>query len=636
MLKNFSIGTRIAAGFGLLLILVAAAMIPAVLANFTAVVEQSEHDKLTSLFLSAEAELHSEERLAEALATLVASESHVQERFAAGDREALAREMVPVFEVMKERFAARQFQFHLPPATSFLRAHKAAKFGDDLSSFRKTVVATNERKQPIHGLEKGVAGLGVRGIAPVSFQGRHVGSVEFGMSFGQPFFDAFKKEYNADIALHLTRDGGFEPFGSTFGKRSLLGTERLRAALQGDPVTDRADLDGQPVALYGHRIVDYSGTPIGVLEIALDRSEQLAGIAGARNTILGICVLFLVLGVGVAALITASIKRPLCLACDALDDIAEGEGDLTRRLEVSGRDEVARLGIAFNRFAERVQGMVREVAGSAAELTESADQLAALTAGTDQEVQRNRHEIDQVATAMNQMAATVQEVARNANEAAGAAAEANREADRGNQVVTETSRAIDALAGEIERASEVIHKLEEDSERIGTVLDVIRGIAEQTNLLALNAAIEAARAGEQGRGFAVVADEVRTLASRTQKSTEEIQQMIEQLQERARGAVSVMEQSRQGAGRGVQQAAATGESLGTIIQAVGRINDMNTQIASAAEEQSAVAEEINRNVVNVSQVVDHTADTSHRITESSDRLTRLAGHLHGLIAQFKI
>ena len=635
MLKNLNIGTRIAVGFGVVLLLVAAAIIPVVLSSLNTIVEKAEHEELESFFRSAEAKLHSEERLAVALATLVAEQKSIQTLFANGKRDELAAEMVPVFKAMKRDFAARQFQFHLPPATSFLRAHKAKKFGDDLSSFRKTVVATNEQKTTIRGLEKGVAGLGIRGIAPISHEGKHVGSVEFGMSFGQPFFDNFKQEYGVDIALHIERDGKFEPFGSTFGKSSLLGDERLRAALGGETVNANGDMGETPVALYGHRIVDFSGKPVGVVEIVLDRTESLARIADARNAILGICALFLVVGVGVASFITASIKKPLCLARNALDDIAEGEGDLTRRLTISGKDEVAELSRAFNRFAERIHAMVKEVAGSAGELSGSADQLATLTAGTDEEVQKSRYEIDQVATAMNEMAATVQEVARNANDAAAAAAAANQEAQNGRNVVSKTSQAIDSLAGEIERAADVIHHLEEDSDAIGTVLDVIRGIAEQTNLLALNAAIEAARAGEQGRGFAVVADEVRTLASRTQQSTEEIQEMIQRLQERARSAVSVMEQSRQGAQLGVEQAAATGESLGAITDAVTRINDMNTQIASAAEQQSAVAEEINRNVVNVTQVVDRTADTSQHITESSGQLTRLAGQLHGLIAQFK-
>jgi methyl-accepting chemotaxis protein len=280
--------------------------------------------------------------------------------------------------------------------------------------------------------------------------------------------------------------------------------------------------------------------------------------------------------------------------------------------------------------------VIGQVRGASDRVTAAADQMASATTGSKQGAAQQQVEITQVATAMNQMSATVQEVARNAASAADAAQQASTQANQGKGIVTEGVSAIQSLAAEVERAAEVIHKLELDSASIGKVVDVIKGIAEQTNLLALNAAIEAARAGEQGRGFAVVADEVRTLATRTQESTQEIQQMIERLQACATDAVKVMDSGRKQAHISVEKSVAAGNALGAITSSVTAISDMNTQIASAAEEQGAVAEEINRNIVNISQVADQTVAGAQQTAASSEVLSKLAVQLQDLVAKFRV
>ena len=234
------------------------------------------------------------------------------------------------------------------------------------------------------------------------------------------------------------------------------------------------------------------------------------------------------------------------------------------------------------------------------------------------------------------MNATVHDVAHNAVHAAEATREADQSSTQGKAVVDKTVDAIGEIAAEVEQAAQVIHELERESENIGSVLDVIKSIAEQTNLLALNAAIEAARAGEQGRGFAVVADEVRTLAGRTQASTAEIEEMITRLQSGANNAVNVMESSKTKTNIGVEQAAAAGSALEDITTAVDRIAEMNTQIASAAEEQSAVTEEINRNVANISEIAEHTSTGAEQTAQASEGLSRLASQLNAVVVQFRV
>ena len=312
------------------------------------------------------------------------------------------------------------------------------------------------------------------------------------------------------------------------------------------------------------------------------------------------------------------------------------DGDLVHRVAYQGRDELGKIASSFNTMADHVQDTLKELSKAVEQLAAAAEQTAAVSRQTSEGIHRQHLETDQVATAMHEMSATVQDVAGNAASAAQAAEKADSEAEHGQQVVTQSIQVIDSLAREVEHAAKVIGELEDASATISSVVDVIRGIADQTNLLALNAAIEAARAGEQGRGFAVVADEVRSLASRTQHSTEEIQSMIEKVQSGARRAVEVMEKSCEKAEAGRGQVADAGRVLEQITAAVATINDMNAMIASAAEEQSSVAEEINRNITNVSEIAEDTADASRQNVETSRELSSLAKHLHGLVQQFKL
>ncbi|MEO4013878.1 methyl-accepting chemotaxis protein [Pseudomonas sp. P2663] len=346
----------------------------------------------------------------------------------------------------------------------------------------------------------------------------------------------------------------------------------------------------------------------------------------------------LIAGIGLLViwLVGHGIARPLKQMVAMLDDIAQGEGDLTRRLTSDRADELGSIAKGFNTFLAKLQVMITQVVTSVQSVSDSSEHTADIAIRTNIGVHKQMAEIDQVATAVHEMTATAQDVARNATQAAQAASHADQAAAQGMQIVRDTSNSIGVLAVEIGKAVSVVQTLAKDSENINAILTAIRGIAEQTNLLALNAAIEAARAGEQGRGFAVVADEVRNLAQKTQKATEEIQTMIQQLQQGTRDVVRVMEDSQSRTDESVQHAAKAAEALETITQAVSVINDMNTQIASAAEEQSAVADDINRNVINIGQVANEVAGGADESSVASADLTKLAEQQRWLINQFKV
>ncbi len=580
--------------------------------------------------------LSAEKYRAHSMAQLVATIPQVQQAFAAGDRNTLVQMFGPGFEDLKKDFAVRQFQFHTPPATSFVRIHKLKKYGDDLSSFRKTVVATNDKKLPISGLEVGVAGLGIRGIVPVFNAGSHIGSVEFGMSFGQAFFDDFKKQYGVDVALHLKRDSGFETFGTTLKSKTLLSAKQMGDILQGKAQYLQGEAEGKPVAILAEAIGDYSDNPIGVVEIVVDRSYFSGALSSLQGILLGLGVLGVLIGVVSSTFIARGITAPLKRVVASLEEIADGDGNLNVHLPEEGNDVVAKLSRAFNRFIERIRETVEKTALAAVRLAPAVEHFSSNVEKTHHGMLQQQQDIEQIATAVNEMSATVHDVASNTSLAADATKQADDDTAKGKQVVASAVKAINDVAAEMEHITEVVARVNDDSMHIGSVLDVIVSIAEQTNLLALNAAIEAARAGEQGRGFAVVADEVRSLAQRTQSSTEEIRGMIESLQSGTKQAVEVIEKGKQNTMLSVEQAGQADEALDAILKAVDTINAMNTQIATASEEQSVVADDINRNVSRVNAVTTESAEGAAELASESETLVSLSEELLGVVGRFNL
>jgi len=317
-----------------------------------------------------------------------------------------------------------------------------------------------------------------------------------------------------------------------------------------------------------------------LIDTSLERSDQSRN----KGVMLGVGVIILVLAV--CYWLTVSITGSIRKVSDSLKEIAQGDGDLTVRIDYANNDEVGDLVHWFNQFLNKLHGSITETINSIDSLSQVSTQLATSSCTSKSRIQEQSQSIDQVSRSMNEMFETVRHIADYASNASAEASSANREAETGTVVVEKTIEAIHELAAEVKTASKVIDELDSHTSNVGVILDTIRGIADQTNLLALNAAIEAARAGEQGRGFAVVADEVRTLASRTQDSTQEIQQVLEELQRASRGAVEAMQRGMSKADMGVEQSSSASDSLTSISGKVEAINVVNEQIASATEEQA--------------------------------------------------
>ncbi|PTS79242.1 methyl-accepting chemotaxis protein [Aeromonas sp. HMWF036] len=461
------------------------------------------------------------------------------------------------------------------------------------------------------------------------------------------YFFVYDFEGNTILLPVRTELEGKNRWNDKDAKGKLLIQEILKSARQGDGFTEywtaKPSIGRDAPKLAFTLVLDKYQWAIGTGFYIDDIDNELAALRAERESNMhaslqsSVLVILLILGITLAATVIVGnrVTKPLADAVLALNDIANGDGDLTQRLKVQSQDEIGQLASAFNRFVERIQSVVSQVGETSNHLFSAVDKLHHLSEHYDHQMQGHSRETDQVVTAVTEMSSTAQEVAGSASNAATATSDAARESDAARGVVSGAINSINRLVGEVHTASGVIEQLAQETAKIGSVVEVIRGIAEQTNLLALNAAIEAARAGEQGRGFAVVADEVRSLAGRTQQSTKEINEMLQRLQGGVKQAVEVMQASEDRSQETVQEASHIASSLDSMVMAVSTINDMNIQIATAAEEQHAVSEEINKNLVAIQQIVSELTSAAVESNSTTRDLANTGDKLRKLVSQFR-
>ncbi|MEQ3494568.1 methyl-accepting chemotaxis protein [Vibrio sp. SSH13-20] len=392
------------------------------------------------------------------------------------------------------------------------------------------------------------------------------------------------------------------------------------------------EFEGQDMFVSSLYVPSMDWFVVGVVPV----NEVFADLDATAEKMLFTTAIVALIFIAMGVLLANSITNPIRQIADRFTDLGEGEGDLAQRIEIKGNDEIAQLSKGFNGFIEKIHATMKEVSLTSGALSQAADSVSSKATSTHDNSQEQRDQTIQVVTAINQMGATISEIASNAATAADTANQASDNTQTGRQVVTQAKEVISRLAGDVETTSMVVTQLATTTKDIGSILDVIRDISEQTNLLALNAAIEAARAGEQGRGFAVVADEVRNLASRTADSTEEIQKMINQLQSDAQDAVTAMEAGKAVTFEGVASTDEAVDVLMNISERIADISDRNTQVATATEEQSTVVHTINQNIEEINAINEMTTATAEELAGASRDLQELSSRLDKMVGSFKL
>jgi methyl-accepting chemotaxis protein len=636
----------IAARFGLWLVavsLVTALIIGvAVSRHSESLVRKAEERELLSRFEQLVDAVAASSRQAETLAALVAAVPGTGEAVAAGDRDALARQWVPAYQQIAKAYGMEQFQFHLPPATSFLRAHMPKKFGDDLSGFRQTVVRTNTTKSATRGLEYGVGGLGVRGVVPLLAGGAHVGSVEFGMSFGQPFFDQFKKVHDVDLALHVKTGESFKNLAGTLGETSRLTPAELAQALAGTPVIKDVETDGVRLAVLAHAIPDYSGQPLGVVELVMDAQHYATQQSAASRTILMLVLGTLVLAAVLAVFISRGITGPILEMTDAMARISRHDFSFELKSGTYGH-EIARMREALAVVRDEAGELARlkdEQGRMMADMEEShrilnrsmrnqlegvveaaiqSNEAAVVLAKMMVDVRAAASESQGIAAAIEELVASVSTIADNSEVAAHEAGDAETAARSGVDAAGTARSATDALLVAVSDVGRRIEDLAHASMQIGEIVNQIEAIAAQTNLLALNATIEAARAGEAGKGFAVVAGEVKGLASQTSRATEDIRSRIATLKADMDAATAAMRQSTGAVEEGRQAVDTVTGSLDAIAGRIDGVTSHMRDIAAILAQQSSAATDVSAGTARIADLSNKNSDEINMVLDAMSK-----------------
>lgn len=636
MFQKFGLWAKIMVVVGIAIAGVGAALTFTNLANLRGLVHAAERSALDAHLQALKNAMATEGRNAEAMAALVAGIPEVQARLEAGDRQTLTDWFVPGFATLSSRYGVEQFQFHTPPAISWLRVHLPHKHGDDLSSFRFTVLAANRNQQPVRGLEGGVAGLGMRGIVPVQRNGKHLGTVEFGMNFGQAFLDKFKQDNGVDVGLHLfDRSGGhFQTMAATQGKAPLLDAAALQAAMGGTVQFGHREINGTPLAVYAAPVYDFSSQPIGVLEVAMDTSTFVASLRSAQWTAVVVGVFSIVLGLALTQWIARHITGRLQQVTQGVQQVADG--DLTSSIHVEGADEVAALARATQAMQTKLHEMVAQVGANAAKVHRAAQNIALAVQGQAATSTQMSSSVAEITTTMEELSASSTQIADHSRSVVDIANQTLEGSRKGSEAMQTVLGRMNDIRSDNQHSLQEIVALGAKSKQISKVMELINTVADQTKLIAFNAALEASSAGEAGKRFSVVAAEIRRLADSVTDSTREIETRIGEIQDSIARLVITSEKGATGIEAGISASAHATERLNDIVSAASQTSGAAQQISLSTQQQKTASSQV---VVALREIVTasaHTAQSITQISQVSQEMTELSAHLDALVHQFKL
>ncbi len=634
MLKNWRLWVKIMVVMGISIVAVGSLLTYINLSTMSNLIISSERNALDAHLKAINNAIAAESRTAEAMSALVANIPLVQEKFSLGDRTLLHDLFVPGFEIMNKQYGVEQFQFHSPPATSWLRVHKPKKFGDDLSSFRHTVIATNKNQKPTRGLESGVAGLGARGIVPIFHNNQHIGSVEFGMTFNQTFFDTFKTQNGIDSGLHILTNKTFKTLGSTLGDKPLLDQKILKEVLTGQPQLHHQDIHGVHHAIYAAAIKNYAGLPIGVIEIAMDSSDYQTLLTNTRTSALTVGLLAILFGLMLTVFIARHLVKRINTVVEGVNRVALG--DLSIDTPLTGRDEIADLAKATQEMRRKLHDLAAEVGANATKVYAAAQEITQAVAGQAATSTEMSASVAEITSTMEELSASSTQIADQAHSVVEIA----------NQTLNGSRKGFDAMQTVLGRMSDIHldkqHSLQEivdlgtKSKQISKVMEIINTVADNTKLIAFNAALEASSAGEAGKRFSVVAGEIRRLADNVTDSTNTIETKINEIQDSISRLVINSEKGSAGISAGTEASTNTSQRLTEIVKAATNASNAAQQISLSTQQQKIASNQV---LVALREIVSSSSHTAHsitRISQISQEMLGLAEQMAKLVGHFKL
>jgi methyl-accepting chemotaxis protein len=635
MLKNSKLWAKIMVAMVSSSLIVCTLLVVSNVNSMSQLIQAAERNALDAHMKSITNSIAAQSRKAETMSALIAGIPQVREKFAANDRDALAEMFLSGYKSLHDNYGVVQFQFLLPPATSFFRVHKPQKFGDDLSKMRHTVVNTSKTLTPTRGLEYGVAGLGVRGMVPVIEGQKAVGVIEFGLTFGQPFFDEFKAKNGVDAAMYLKyQNNDFETLGSTHGKEPFLSMETIAQVMVGKPQLQHLKINGIPHAIYAQAVKDFSGKPIGVVEIAMDSSSYFTALSEARRNGVLLGLLALTVGIVFAILTARKLVSQVNAVLKGVNSVAKG--DLTVEIVVEGRDEISQLAKATNEMRHKLHALASEVRDNADDVNKAAQEITSAVESQAATTTEMSSSVAEITSTMEEFSASSTQIADYSKSVVDVANQTLEGSRKGSEAMQSVLEKMDDIRNDNQLSLQEIVELGTKSKQISTVMEIINDVADQTKLIAFNAALEASSAGEAGKRFSVVAAEIRRLADSVTDSTREIEVKINEIQDSISRLVITSEKGAGGIIAGTTASANTAERLNEIVYAANETSSSAQQISLSTQQQKTASDQV---LVALREIVTGSTQTSQsitRISEVSKEMSQLSSSLSEVVDQFKL